>query len=596
MSGKSQRATPLSSWRTLLQLDPLSPSVVFTLLASSAASTIAYDLGIAGFTEDNIRTVTLIFLASASVFVLASWLTTSIASSLLSVIAHAVLTHMVFVGKGLTTALWLYPDSWWDAWLIRLPGDITVTMVAWLCLAIVTSHRREFVALREAALAKQQHLQHQRERRRRVADELDLELRRNAIVALQPPIDAITAYLKRAGAKARSERVSQQLESLIDDTVRPLSRSLSQEMGQVRRAETVSPVDVPRPTILQLRIRPDVDLKTGLVYLLSSLNVFVTIAQLSSLAPAFAVLGVSTSLWALLAVLRMRWQPEKDLAFLPATFLLTCAGTVAYLPTGLTLWYFSLHYPALAPIVITACVIYMFVPVVSSIWHALTRSRREELTALEQLTVELDRELGLTNQAIWVVKRKWSYLIHGSVQSALTIAMAKLRAHQKAVPVEEIVAGLNQAKEALSGFFERDFVLTDMLDDIVESWQGVCAVHFAIEANALAVVAAENNPRVSLNEIVKEGVSNAHRHGGATEVTVGGGLDADGNLAITITNNGQPIDSSATPSVGFAMFEQLCIRWSVREDRQGCDFLIAVGAPASVTETSAGPSIAFALR
>ena len=43
---------------------------------------------------------------------------------------------------------------------------------------------------------------------------------------------------------------------------------------------------------------------------------------------------------------------------------------------------------------------------------------------MAQINEKLSHELAVFNQALWLQKRRWSYLLHGTVQATLTAAIA----------------------------------------------------------------------------------------------------------------------------------------------------------------------------
>lgn len=61
-----------------------------------------------------------------------------------------------------------------------------------------------------------------------------------------------------------------------------------------------------------------------------------------------------------------------------------------------------------------------------SVWASQQRVRDEQLSSIENSNAEIRRELALVDQAVWVAQRKWSYLVHGTVQGALTVASSRL--------------------------------------------------------------------------------------------------------------------------------------------------------------------------
>ena len=71
-----------------------------------------------------------------------------------------------------------------------------------------------------------------------------------------------------------------------------------------------------------------------------------------------------------------------------------------------------------------------------------------------------------------------------------------------------------------------------------------------------------------MNEIAKEAISNAVRHGDATEATVLIDREQDDVLRIEITNNGSPPDPKRGSGIGSEMLDEVCISWRLYSDKE----------------------------
>jgi two-component sensor histidine kinase len=78
-----------------------------------------------------------------------------------------------------------------------------------------------------------------------------------------------------------------------------------------------------------------------------------------------------------------------------------------------------------------------------------------------------------------------------------------------------------------------------------------------------------------INEIVKECVSNAIRHGQASKVTVSLFDSQDGSISILVANNGDANLSSAQ-GVGSQMLDEVTMSWSRELSESGVQVLAKV--------------------
>jgi two-component sensor histidine kinase len=70
-----------------------------------------------------------------------------------------------------------------------------------------------------------------------------------------------------------------------------------------------------------------------------------------------------------------------------------------------------------------------------------------------------------------------------------------------------------------------------------------------------------------VNEICKEAVSNAVRHGEAKIVDIEVDRSSDSIIFISASNDGRATDKSAIPGVGSKMFDELTIDWALHTNR-----------------------------
>jgi glucose-6-phosphate-specific signal transduction histidine kinase len=82
-----------------------------------------------------------------------------------------------------------------------------------------------------------------------------------------------------------------------------------------------------------------------------------------------------------------------------------------------------------------------------------------------------------------------------------------------------------------------------------------------------------------VNEICKEAVSNAVRHGEAKNITISIDRSADELLVIEAADNGRGIESDAIPGVGSRMLDDLSVDWSISNNRGTARTVLAAHLP-----------------
>jgi signal transduction histidine kinase len=189
----------------------------------------------------------------------------------------------------------------------------------------------------------------------------------------------------------------------------------------------------------------------------------------------------------------------------------------------------------------------------------------------------LELELNRTAQQVWLLRQHAAQILHGSVQSSLTVANMRIRG---AVEVDDALLtrvreDVERASIAISSFGNNEIKLDESLIQISDLWQGVCEVDFDYSQELMASIPNDSVTAHCINEIVKECVSNAIRHGQASKVKVSFFDSQDGSISISVTNNGDAKISSEQ-GVGSQMLDEITMGWSRELTESGVQVLAKV--------------------
>jgi signal transduction histidine kinase len=182
---------------------------------------------------------------------------------------------------------------------------------------------------------------------------------------------------------------------------------------------------------------------------------------------------------------------------------------------------------------------------------------------LRDANQELNLELNRTSQLIWHVRQRAAQTLHGSVQASLTAANMRILGAQTVDEelLEKVRQDLVRATESLTNLDGPTIDLKTSVSDLVQLWQGVCEVRVSVEEDLLTAISVNQVTSHCINEIVKEGVSNAIRHGHAKHVEVSMLEDSADSIRIEISNDGVT-DSSDRQGVGSQMLDEITMNWS----------------------------------
>jgi anti-sigma regulatory factor (Ser/Thr protein kinase) len=179
---------------------------------------------------------------------------------------------------------------------------------------------------------------------------------------------------------------------------------------------------------------------------------------------------------------------------------------------------------------------------------------------------KLSKEVTVFEQRLWVFKRKWLFMLHGTVQSALTAALTRLQTFSDNDPYQSALvrADLERAEKALSCEPETNINFNEAVLELKQAWQGVCAVTVEVDLRADRALQSNQGSAYCVNEILKEAIGNAVRHGGANAVRAVITRIDDDVLDIEIQNDGKPLSKKWKKGIGSRMLDDITTDWTLR--------------------------------
>jgi hypothetical protein len=204
------------------------------------------------------------------------------------------------------------------------------------------------------------------------------------------------------------------------------------------------------------------------------------------------------------------------------------------------------------------------------------RARVEEQISTDNSM--LAHDIALYEQKIWVFRKSWQLLLHGTVQAALTAALTRLAQpnNDKSVTVELVRQDLKRAEAALIAQPVREIRLENSIQELTVAWRGVCEVTVKVSERAARALKRNFEAMFGTNEIMREAVSNSVRHGAATMVDIEIDRIDDEVLNFVARNDGLPLAEQTNVGVGSQMMDELTTEWSLStEEKSGLTALRA---------------------
>lgn len=182
---------------------------------------------------------------------------------------------------------------------------------------------------------------------------------------------------------------------------------------------------------------------------------------------------------------------------------------------------------------------------------------------------ELHVQLSILRQHEFVTRKELSYILHGSVQSALHVAAMRL-VSQEVPDVNLLTAIRRDIKDATARLetpASPDALLIDTLSDIAELWDGTCSVRWSMDHRTIRRLVDFPVAASCVAEITRECVGNAIRHGNATEIWITISVSED-RITLTSLDNGT-VETEWKPGMGSKMLNEMCLSWSHSLDPKG---------------------------
>ena len=375
--------------------------------------------------------------------------------------------------------------------------------------------------------------------------------------------------LKIQGAKSSELGLEvKALRSTIDDVIRPLSQDIAQSSDELNATEVETPkVSIRENFRLSTPIQVSYQIvpfwSTALLTLISTPAAVVFYGQDAGLALlVFALALLATLELAALALRKVR--VSAILAFLIQLAIFATGGAMATLALGLANLDAGL-FPASRIITLTMIIgVAMFVGQVRQTQRYASQLNAQEVNEkLELLNSQARREL-------WLNRRRIATVLHGPVQAALYASAMRLA--QSTRPSKKLIQSVNEdlasALEVLKFESLESPDLRDVLSQIVEVWQSTCEIYSNVTKPVYQVTKKKPLVGEAVVEVLREAVSNAIKHGSASEIEIEAKV-SNNLILLSIINNGKPAVNSRGNGFGSKLYSELTHTWNLDKTEDG---------------------------
>lgn len=382
-----------------------------------------------------------------------------------------------------------------------------------------------------------------------------------------PLMTELDSAAVRAVEQGNQESVNRLIRQIVDDELRPLSHALVTGDFDVSIPDLVparSNYTIPLPSSLMLR-QVLMPLTLGLLTVLLALSP--TIRELNGFAAL--VFPVASGLLVALIIFLINGVVGKLRVRLWLAVVL--AGVIVG-GSFLFAWFVQswLGLP-LPPRLATVVVVTGFlVGILLALYVAVTERRIATEESLRESVESRLHAASLLRQRAFVMRRQLGHAIHGPLQSACHAAAMRLAAepHPSQQLLIDVRDDLARAVAQVSEQTAPYVMLIDTLSDIASLWEGTCRVEWVLDHRTVRAIAENPTVAVSVGEIVRECVTNAVKHGGATQVKIAIERSSEG-VAVTATDNGRQRAHEDRRGLGSRLLDELSMDWERRFLEEG---------------------------
>ena len=385
---------------------------------------------------------------------------------------------------------------------------------------------------------------------------------------------AAISALRRDVAERDRRPQPDDIRAVVDSTIRPLSRALW--AVEDRRYPATKLVALYQVALRSFTARAWL---IALVWSATTFTAFVAPAGFVYAATYSVVVGVVA--FAVFSAVRLGWTESITVSLVVVTLSSVGSVVVGYLLTGLIL---STTPQAVDLVGIVSGVVWMvFVVLGSSILSGVMQLREVIKRDLDTgSTQELIRQRADDDTATASTKRLATRL-HGSIQSGLLgLAAALDRGTITSADVDKKLAAIARELELLHHTEDQvpDGALVSTattLADVASQWRGI--VEVTIDDTSASLLDSLLRSRPDTIELLREALTNAHRHGRATSATIAATADPSGDITVSVTDSGYG-PTAGTPGLGSTLLDAWTgSRWSLEQAPTGGSQLMATLSP-----------------
>jgi signal transduction histidine kinase len=201
-----------------------------------------------------------------------------------------------------------------------------------------------------------------------------------------------------------------------------------------------------------------------------------------------------------------------------------------------------------------------------SIFGIIIFNMRANIKFEEELNDSIAHDLSHIRGQLWAIRKKIARELHGGLQSKLQVLALKLGS--KEINHSDLVKGFYSELEysILEGLERNRYAdLKSYLDDLRDFWSGVSHIEVNVDSSIYETLANDYLQIECIQEVVREAVNNAIKHGKSKEISISllHTKEKILNLVVVNSHDAQTSQRDAESSLGTTIFKELSSSWNL---------------------------------
>lgn len=365
-----------------------------------------------------------------------------------------------------------------------------------------------------------------------------------------------------------SDVTQQEMKSLLDDVVRPLSFELERD----RKLEEVNIVDIPRPKINWPTVLAS-SINHGNPFHPIAAAAWPTLTSTAFLIANFGPIGFVVGLVFFVIYSSCTFFARKLWGVLSLRVPSAIRAILIFLLFALISWAgsFALILPASGTLVTGGKIYFWIIFTEVVAWTVALLFTANQLlsstkAALTDTNEDLKREIISLNASLRQLQRGISRVLHGPVQQAITSSIYRLQSSANIASNKKVIDEVRQRiRDSLVQLQEPSNTFRDLgksLADLAELWSGIAAITVDVDAEDMQIIQNDPQATYAVWELISEASVNAIKHSEPSHIAFTIKVkEAKRQIVIHKTSDGKPISKSSKPGLGTQLLDEMCLYW-----------------------------------